>query len=214
MRFVSRLGRQRRSHAGAAGSRQRHERSRPEHQLPSRRAGSHRRPGATRRTVGPLGLLEALGPVARIRPGLQGALLFETALGFAQPRAAALAGAQLLGQLVAAGLAVELVFGGVDRFGLFEDLARELLVVAVGIATGVRGDLRPVDRDNADLRQAPLRAEREDLAEQASDRVLVALDEPCDRRVIRPLRRCEDAEGDVLLAAALDGARRADPARA
>ena len=148
-----------------------------------------------------LGFLEALGAVARNRPGLLGALLFEAALGLAQPRAPALAGAQLLGQLVAARVAVELVLGGIDRLGLFEDLARELLVVAVGVATGVRRNLGPVDRDDADLGQALLGAQRQDLAEQPGDRVLVALDEPRDRRVIGPLLRGQHPEGDVLLAA-------------
>src|SRR3712207_8791261 len=36
---------------------------------------------------------------------------------------------QLFGRLVAAGLAEALVFGGVDRISVFEDLARDLLVV-------------------------------------------------------------------------------------
>jgi hypothetical protein len=38
----------------------------------------------------------------------------------AQPRAADLAGAQLLGQLVAAGVAIELVLGRVDGVGFLE----------------------------------------------------------------------------------------------
>ena len=41
----------------------------------------------------------------------------------------------------------------------------------------------------------------------------MALDEPRDRRVIRPLLRGDDAEGDVLDARALDDPRGADPAR-
>jgi hypothetical protein len=160
-----------------------------------------------------LGFFETPGAVAPDRPRLLRALLFKPALGFTQPRPAALAGAQLLGQLVAARVAVELVFGGIDRLGLLEDLARELLVVAVRVATRVRRDLRAVDRDDADLGQALLRAQREDLTEQTGDRVLVALDEPRDRCVIRPLLSGHDPERDVLLAALLDQARRPDPAR-
>jgi hypothetical protein len=41
------------------------------------------------------------------------------------------AGLQLLGQLVAALLAVELVLGRVDAGSLLEDLAREILVVEI-----------------------------------------------------------------------------------
>ena len=161
----------------------------------------------------PLGLLEALAAAARNRPRLLRALLFELALGLAQPRPAALAGAQLLGQLVAARVAVELVLGRVDRLGLFEDLARELLVVDVRVAARVARQLRPVDGDHPDARQTLLRAQRQHLAEQAGDRVLVALDEPRDRRVIGPLLRRHHAERDVLLARPLDLPRRPRPAR-
>jgi hypothetical protein len=80
----------------------------------------------------PLGLLQALRATPRNRPRLLRALLLELALGLAQPRPAALAGAQLLGQLVATRLAVVLVLGRVDRLGFFEDLARELLVIEGG----------------------------------------------------------------------------------
>ena len=161
----------------------------------------------------PLGFLEALAAVARNRPRLLRALLFELALGFAQPRPTALAGAQLLGQFVAARVAVELVLGRVDGLGFFEDLARELLVIDVRVAARVARQLRPVDRDHADRRQALLRAQRQHLAEQAGDRVLVALDEPRDRRVIGPLLRRQHPERDVLLARPLDQPRRPHPAR-
>ena len=99
----------------------------------------------------PLGFLEALAAAARHRPRLLRALLFELALGFAQPRPPPFAGAQLLGQFVAARVAVELVLGRVDRLGFFEDLARELLVIDVRVAARVARQLRPVDSDHADL---------------------------------------------------------------
>src|SRR4051812_26147668 len=73
-----------------------------------------------------LGFLDALGSRLRHRPRFAFALLVELALGFSQPRPAALTGPQLLGQLVAAGVAVELVLCRVDGLGVFEDLAREL----------------------------------------------------------------------------------------
>jgi hypothetical protein len=62
----------------------------------------------------PLGFLEPLRAAARDRPRLLLALSLELTLGFAQPRAPSLAGAQLRGQLVAAGLAVKLILSGVD----------------------------------------------------------------------------------------------------
>jgi hypothetical protein len=68
-------------------------------------------------------------------------------------------------------------------------------------------DLRAVDRDNADLGQPRARAEQQDLAEQPGHRGLVALDEPRDRRVIRPLLRRDDAERDVLDTRTLDDPR-------
>jgi hypothetical protein len=57
------------------------------------------------------------------------------------------------------------------------------------------------------------RAQRQHLAEQAGDRVLMALEEPRDRRVIRPLLGGQHPKSDVLLAGALDHARGPDPAR-
>ena len=55
----------------------------------------------------------------RDRPCLFGAFFIELAFGLAQPPTAALAGREVLGQLIAALLAVELVLGGVDFGGLF-----------------------------------------------------------------------------------------------
>ena len=50
-----------------------------------------------------------------------------------------------------------------------------------------RRHLRPVDRDDADLDQPAARAESEHLPEQLGQRVLMALPEARDRRVVRPL---------------------------
>ena len=69
-------------------------------------------------------------------------------------------------QLIATSLAVALVLLAIDRVRLGEDLARDLLVVTIGVARGVRLDLRPVDRDQPDLRQARLGAEPEHVAER------------------------------------------------
>ena len=161
----------------------------------------------------PLGFLQALAAAARHRPRLLRALLLELALGLAQPRPPPFPGAKLLGQFIAARVAVELVLGRVDRLGFFEDLARELLVIDVRVATRVARQLRPVNSDHADARQPLLRAQRKHLAEEASDRLLVTLDEPRDRRVIRSLLRRQHAERNILFARPLDLPRRARPAR-
>lgn len=55
----------------------------------------------------------------------------ELLLGFAQRSASALVGSQVLGQLIAALLPIELVLGSVDLVRLLQDLAGELLVVEV-----------------------------------------------------------------------------------
>ena len=160
-----------------------------------------------------LGLLHALGPAARHRLRVRCALGLQALLGFAQPTAAALCGLKLGRQLVAARLTVERVFGGVDGLGFFDDLARELPVIEVLIARRVGMDLRAVHRDHPDLDQSAARAQRQHLAEQARDRVLVALQEPRHRRVIRPLLRGHHPERDVFLARSLNHPRGPDPAR-
>ena len=59
-------------------------------------------------------------------------------------------------------------------------------------------DLGAVDGDHADFREPAARAQREHLAEQPGDRLLVALDEPRQRRVIRALLGRQHPEGDVF----------------
>ena len=160
-----------------------------------------------------LGLLDALRAAARHRLRVRRALGLRALLGLAQPAATALGGRELRRQLVAARVPMELVFGRVDRLGFLDDFARELLVIDVRVARRVRLDLRAVDRDDADLGEPAARAEREHLAEQARDRLLMALQEPRQGRVIRPLLRRQHPKRDVFLTGALDHARGPDPAR-
>jgi transposase len=77
----------------------------------------------------------------------------------------------------------------------------------------IRRKLRPVGSNHPDARQPLLRAQRKHLAEETGNRVLVTLDEPRDRRVIRSLLRRQHPERDVLLTATLDLPRRPRPAR-
>ena len=156
---------------------------------------------------------QALVAVARDRLGLRSALGLQRLLGFAQSPATITAGAQPLGQLVAARLAEQLVLGRVDARRLFEDLASDLLVAARRVMRGVRGHLRAVDGNDADLDQPRPRAERKHLAEQAGDRRLVARPEARDRRVIRDVVGADHAEGDVVATVTLYPARRAHPDR-
>jgi hypothetical protein len=61
-------------------------------------------------------------------------------------------------RLITARLAEALVLGSINGLGLLEDLARDLLVVAVGIAARVRRHLCSVDRDHASAHQPGLGA--------------------------------------------------------
>jgi hypothetical protein len=87
------------------------------------------------------------------------------------------------------------------------------LIVDVGVATRVRRHLRPVDRQHRDRRQTAVRTQRQHLAEQAGQRVLMAHDEPRDRRVIGPLLRRQHAERHILDTRPLDHPRGPDPPR-
>ena len=147
------------------------------------------------RLVGGFGLILALLP------------LLELALGLGEPAPAALARAQLLGQLVAARLAVEAVLGLVGGLRLGDDLAGDPLVICVRLAARVGVELGPVDRDDAGLHEASLRAEREHRAKQTCERRLVAADEAGDRRVVRDPVGGDHPVGDVLAAVELDRAR-------
>jgi hypothetical protein len=67
-----------------------------------------------------LGLFHPCRARPRDRLGFLGAFLIQLAFGLAQPAATALAGLKVLGQLVTALLAIELILGCVDFGGLFE----------------------------------------------------------------------------------------------
>ena len=156
---------------------------------------------------------QPLAAIARNLVGLRGALGLQRLLGLAQHLATITAGAQPLGQLVTALLAEQLVLGRVDARGVLQDLARDLLVAARGVMGRRGGDLRAVDRDDADPDQPAARAQRQDLAEQIGDRRLVAHPEARDRRVIWRVVGGDHAECDVVVAAPLDCPRRAHPDR-
>jgi hypothetical protein len=160
-----------------------------------------------------LGLAQPVRPVTRNRPRLLRAFLVEPALGVTQPAPPALGRRHLRWQLVSARVTELRVFLGVDGVGLSEDLARDLLVIARGLRRRVGRHLRAVDRDHADADQARLGAEREDRAEQLGQRRLVALAEPRDRRVIRPLVSADHPGRHVFDTAALKAPRRALPDR-
>ena len=117
-------------------------------------------------------------------------------------------GRQLGRQLIATSIAIALVLLAIDRVGLSEDLAGDLLIVTIGVTRGVRMDLRAVDRDHPDLRQPRLGAQPQDVAEQSGERCLVALAKTRNRRVIRHLIRRDHPEGDVLNTRPLDHPRR------
>jgi hypothetical protein len=160
-----------------------------------------------------LGLLDALRALPRHRLRIRRPLGLQPLLGFAQPAAPPRGRRELRRQLVAAAITVELVLGRVGRDRLVNDLARELLVLEVLVAARVGLHLPAVDREHPDLRQPAPGAQRQHLAEQARQRLLVAPDEPGDGRVIGPLLRRDHPKRDVLRARPLDHPRRPGPAR-
>jgi hypothetical protein len=149
----------------------------------------------------------------RNRTRLFGAALFEPALGIGQPPRATLARAERLGQLIAAPITQALVLLGVDRIGVGQHLARELLVIARRALRRVRMNLRAVDGEHRRVDQTGVRTQGEDVTEEVGEGVLMTLAESRDGRVVGNLVRGEDAEGDVFLARALDRTRRPDPTR-
>src|SRR5664279_1144303 len=140
-------------------------------------------------------------------PGLLRAFLIELAFCLAQPPTTALTSRKVLGQLVAALLAVELILGGIDLCGLFEDLPRDLIEVDVRFAARVCMDLRAVDRDRPSLDHSRPRTQREHAAEQPGQRVGMLGAKPIDRHVIGREVRRDDPVGDILDALALDAPR-------
>ncbi len=78
---------------------------------------------------------------------------------------------------------------------------------------GIGMDLGAVHGEHLRAHQTGIRAQRQDLAKKPGQRLLVALTEPRDRRVVRDLVRGEDAKRDVFLAGALDRSRRPNSTR-
>ena len=113
------------------------------------------------------------------------ALAGQALLGLAQRLAAALARAQMLGQLVAALAAVKLVLAPIRLGRLGEDLPRDPAEVAVGVHRRVGRDLRAIDRHHADRHQPRPRAQPQHAREHIGQRPLMPATELRDRRVIR-----------------------------
>ena len=147
------------------------------------------------------------------RPGLFGAPLIQPSARVAQPPLATLARRERRRQLIAAPLAELLVLGRVDLGGLFEDLARDLLVIARRPLGRVGMHLRAVNRDDPDADHPRVRAQPQHLPEQLAQRPLVTDPKARDRRVIGRLVGGDHPERDILAAAPLDPPRRALPDR-
>jgi len=117
------------------------------------------------------------------------------AVGFADPRQSSLPGPEFGRQLVAPGIAIELVLGGIDRLGLAEAglhlrgkrcLALGHPGVAHRLVSGSVGlELRPIERDPAELDEAGFLAQDEDPEEEGPERAEVAATEARDRLVVR-----------------------------
>ena len=161
----------------------------------------------------PLLLAQPVRARGRDRLRLLRALLVERALGVAQPAAPPLVGGQVCRQLVAARRAKLLVLGAVDGVRLGQYLRGDLVVVARRVPARVRVDLRAIDREHRDINQTRIGAEREHLAEQPGQRLLVTLAEARDRAVIGHLVRGDHPVADVLHAGPLNLSRRPAPAR-
>src|SRR5215211_8440414 len=82
-------------------------------------------------------------------------LALELCLCRPQRGAAPRARPQLLRQLIAARLPIELILAAVCLRRLGEDRAGDLRVAAIGLARGARRDLRAIDRDHPDRQPAP-----------------------------------------------------------
>jgi hypothetical protein len=130
-----------------------------------------------------------------------------------QPLAATLACAQLLGQLVAALVAVELILGLISRDRIGDDLPGDLVIVDVAVAVCVARHLGAVHRDHARPDQPRPLTQPQHRSEQATQRLLVAAQKPRDRRVIRHQIPADHPERDVLAAMRLDRPRGPLPGR-
>jgi hypothetical protein len=144
----------------------------------------------------------------------RGGLGLQLRLGLAQPRQPVGLAGQCGRQLVAAGVTEQPILALVGLGGLPEDLGDlglKLGVGAVGLVGGVAGQLGAIQRDRADLDHASGSAQLQRGDQEAGQRLLVAGAEPGDGDVVGGLVGGQDAEGDVLLAAAFDLAGGAHP---
>ena len=142
------------------------------------------------------------------------ALGVKLALGLPQRHPPPLRRGQLLRQLIAARVTVQLILALVVLIHLRQQLARDPLIAAVRVHRRVRRDLRTVDRDHADLHQARLLTQPQHVGEQLSQRRLVPLAELRDRRVIRNPLSGDHHECNILAAFPLDTPRRTHALRA
>ena len=143
-----------------------------------------------------------------------GGLGLQQGLGVLQPGQPLGPAGQRPRQFVAAASAVLAVFCLVDDSCLLEQLGNlglEVGVGAVGRRGGVGLDLGPVERDESQADHAGGCAQLQRLDQQAGQGLFVADPEPGDGHVIGRAVAGQDAEGDVLVAAAFDLAGRADP---
>ena len=129
-------------------------------------------------------------------------------LGLAEELPPTLRGAQLLRQLIAALLAVELVLGLVGRPGLGQDLPGDLIEGVIDLRAGVPGDPGAIDRHHAGLDQARPVTQLQHLGEQIGQRPLMPTDKPRDRRMIGNQVARDHPVGHVLTAVTLDRPRR------
>ena len=74
----------------------------------------------------------------------------------------------------------------------------------IDLGAGVAGDPGAVDRHHARRDQARPVTQPQDVAEQVGKRLLVAADEPCDRRVIGHQVAADHSIGHVLATVTLD----------
>ena len=148
-----------------------------------------------------------------LRPDRAALALLDPPLGVGERGLAALRGAQLLGQLIAPRIAVELILTPVGLLGLAQDLPDHARVGAVLIHRRVRLDLRPVDHDHPDRHQPRLPAQPQHLIKQLGDLGLVPAAELRDRRVIRHPHARDHLVRHILKARPLDPTRRPIPAR-
>jgi hypothetical protein len=129
-------------------------------------------------------------------------------LGLPEELAPTLRCAQLLGQLIAARLAMQPILGLVGRLVLGQDLPRDLLKLTVRRTACVPRQTSAVNRDQPRLRQPRHLTQPQHLAEQPGQRRLVPDHEPRDRRVIRHQVPRDHPIGHVLTTVTLDRARR------